>query len=54
MTTHHPDAEGPPVGRRLVLGMIGLGGAAIAAAPYLQRGLESFLGAASDKDPTGL
>lgn len=54
MTTHHPDAEGAPVGRRLVLGMIGLGGAALAAAPYLQRGLESFLGAASDNDPTGL
>ena len=54
MTTHHPDAEGAPVGRRLVLGMLGLGAAGIAAAPYLQRGLESFLGAASDKDPTGL
>ncbi|WP_420802537.1 molybdopterin-dependent oxidoreductase [Streptomyces cavernae] len=48
------DATGTPVGRRLVLGMLGLGAAGVAAAPVLQRGLESFLGAASDKDPTGL
>ncbi|WP_190082802.1 molybdopterin-dependent oxidoreductase [Streptomyces longisporoflavus] len=34
--------------------MLGLGIAGVAAAPPLQRGLESFLGAASDKDPTGL
>ncbi|MFG2498892.1 molybdopterin-dependent oxidoreductase [Streptomyces sp. NPDC048441] len=34
--------------------MIGLGVVGVAAAPPLQRGLESFLGAASDKDPTGL
>jgi DMSO/TMAO reductase YedYZ molybdopterin-dependent catalytic subunit len=54
VTTHHPDAEGAPVGRRLVLGMLGLGAAGVAGAPYLQRGLESLLGAASDKDPTGL
>lgn len=54
MTTEHPDAEGTPVGRRLVLGMLGLGAAGVAAAPYLQRGLEAFLSAASDKDPTGL
>jgi DMSO/TMAO reductase YedYZ molybdopterin-dependent catalytic subunit len=54
VTTRHPDAEGAPVGRRLVLGMLGLGAAGVAGAPYLQRGLESLLGAASDKDPTGL
>jgi DMSO/TMAO reductase YedYZ molybdopterin-dependent catalytic subunit len=34
--------------------MLGLGAASVAAAPSLQRGLESFLGAAADKDPTGL
>ncbi|MGH4030768.1 molybdopterin-dependent oxidoreductase [Actinomycetota bacterium Odt1-20B] len=34
--------------------MLGLGALGVAAAPPLQRGLESFLGAASDKDPTGL
>ncbi|GGV47813.1 hypothetical protein GCM10010277_40600 [Streptomyces longisporoflavus] len=59
MTTsppHRPEEDrgGAPVGRRLVLGMLGLGIAGVAAAPPLQRGLESFLGAASDKDPTGL
>ncbi|MEU0085500.1 molybdopterin-dependent oxidoreductase [Streptomyces sp. NPDC006274] len=34
--------------------MLGLGAAGVVAAPSLQRGLESFLGAAADKDPTGL
>ncbi|MFH8735046.1 MULTISPECIES: molybdopterin-dependent oxidoreductase [unclassified Streptomyces] len=34
--------------------MLGLGALGVAAAPTLQRGLESFLGNAADKDPTGL
>ncbi|MGW0776124.1 molybdopterin-dependent oxidoreductase [Streptomyces sp. NPDC054802] len=34
--------------------MLGLGAAGVVAAPALQRGLEGFLGAAADKDPTGL
>ncbi|SCF61005.1 Oxidoreductase molybdopterin binding domain-containing protein [Streptomyces sp. MnatMP-M17] len=42
------------MGRRLVLSMLGLGAAGLVAAPYLQRGLEAFLGSAADKDPTGL
>ncbi|MEU9801168.1 molybdopterin-dependent oxidoreductase [Streptomyces sp. NPDC051000] len=46
--------SGAPVGRRLVLGMLGLGAAGLVAAPHLQRGLEAALGAAADKDPTGL
>lgn len=54
MTTDHSDFEGTPVGRRLVLGMLGLGAGGLVAAPYVQRGIEAFLGAASDKDPTGL
>lgn len=54
MRDKHSDTEGSPVGRRLVLGMLGLGAVGVATAPYLQRGLESFLGAASDNDPTGL
>ncbi|MGW7054840.1 molybdopterin-dependent oxidoreductase [Streptomyces sp. NPDC054887] len=49
-----PDSGGAPVGRRLVLGMLGLGAAGLATAPYLQRGLEAFLGSAADRDPTGL
>ncbi len=43
-----------PVGRRLVLSMLGLGAAGLVAAPSLQRGLEAFLGSAADRDPTGL
>jgi hypothetical protein len=69
VTSHDGDAErtgpagpaerddgrtGTPLGRRLVLGMLGVGAASVAAAPQLQRGLESFLGSAADKDPTGL
>ncbi|MBT2530105.1 molybdopterin-dependent oxidoreductase [Streptomyces flavidovirens] len=34
--------------------MLGLGAAGLATAPYLQNGLDSFLGSAADKDPTGL
>ena len=34
--------------------MLGLGALGVVAAPTLQRGLESFLGGAADKDPTGL
>ncbi|WP_238698134.1 molybdopterin-dependent oxidoreductase [Streptomyces sp. E5N91] len=50
-----PGAEGgAPVGRRAMLGMLGAGAAALAAAPYLQRGWEGFLGAASQIDSTGL
>lgn len=37
-----------------MLGVLGLGAAGVAAAPVLQSGLESFLGAAAEKDPTGL
>ncbi|MFD3476056.1 molybdopterin-dependent oxidoreductase [Streptomyces sp. NPDC058695] len=48
------EERGAPVGRRLVLGMLGLGALGVAAAPTLQHGLESFLGSAADKDPTGL
>ncbi|GAA2237682.1 MULTISPECIES: molybdopterin-dependent oxidoreductase [Kitasatospora] len=42
--------EGPPVGRRVVLGMLGLGAAGVAAGPYLQRAVEGV----ASKDPTGL
>ncbi|WNI25659.1 molybdopterin-dependent oxidoreductase [Streptomyces sp. ITFR-16] len=49
-----PDGTGAPVGRRLVLTMLGLGAAGLVAAPVLQRAFESGLGAVADKDPTGL
>ncbi|GHB10990.1 molybdopterin-binding protein [Streptomyces tendae] len=48
------DADGAPVGRRALLGMLGLGAAGLVAAPYLQRGWEGVLGSASQLDPTGL
>ncbi|MFD7492901.1 molybdopterin-dependent oxidoreductase [Streptomyces sp. NPDC059832] len=54
MNSRPPDAEGTPVGRRLVLAVLGLGAAGVVAAPVLQRTLESGLGAVADKDPTGL
>src|SRR4051812_6653498 len=47
-------SDGPPVGRRAMLGMLGLGAAGLAGAPALQRGWDSFLAAASQDDPTGL
>ncbi|MEV5607489.1 molybdopterin-dependent oxidoreductase [Streptomyces sp. NPDC052225] len=37
-----------------MLGMLGAGAAGLAAAPYLQRGWESFLAAASQADPSGV
>ncbi|MFJ6793428.1 molybdopterin-dependent oxidoreductase [Streptomyces sp. NPDC091268] len=57
MSTGHPtdpDGRGAPLGRRLVLGMVGLGAAGLAAAPYLGRGVDAVLGAAAGTDPTGL
>ncbi|MFZ3495130.1 molybdopterin-dependent oxidoreductase [Streptomyces sp. 5.8] len=49
-----PDGRGAPVGRRLVLGTVGLGALGLVLAPRLQSGLDAVLGAAADKDPTGL
>ncbi|AWK07886.1 hypothetical protein DDQ41_01940 [Streptomyces spongiicola] len=49
-----PDAEGVPLGRRTVLAVLGLGAAGVAAAPWLQRGLEAVLGPVADTDPTKL
>jgi DMSO/TMAO reductase YedYZ molybdopterin-dependent catalytic subunit len=49
-----PEERGAPIGRRVLLGTLGLGALGVIAAPPLQRGLESFLAGASEKDPTGL
>jgi DMSO/TMAO reductase YedYZ molybdopterin-dependent catalytic subunit len=46
--------EGTPIGRRTVLGMLGIGAAGFASAPYLERGWEGLLAKASQNDPTGL
>ncbi|MEU7434981.1 molybdopterin-dependent oxidoreductase [Streptomyces sioyaensis] len=48
------DGRGAPVGRRVVLGMLAVGAAGVAAAPFLQRAYDRTLGAAAQKDPTGL
>ncbi|WP_353940350.1 molybdopterin-dependent oxidoreductase [Streptomyces sp. HUAS MG91] len=45
---------GPPVARRAMLATLAAGAAGIATAPYLQRGWEAVLGAASQADPTGV
>ncbi|MET9483051.1 molybdopterin-dependent oxidoreductase [Streptomyces sp. NPDC006638] len=54
MNHQQNEPAGTPVGRRVLLSTLGLGAAGLVAAPYLQRGLDSFLGAVSSQDPTGL
>jgi DMSO/TMAO reductase YedYZ molybdopterin-dependent catalytic subunit len=49
-----PEERGTPIGRRVLLGTLGLGALGVVTAPTLQNALEGFLGAAADKDPTGL
>ncbi|MFD5467375.1 molybdopterin-dependent oxidoreductase [Kitasatospora sp. NPDC127059] len=44
------EGRGTPVGRRVVLGLLGLGAAGVAAGPFLQR-VESGL---AERDPSGL
>jgi DMSO/TMAO reductase YedYZ molybdopterin-dependent catalytic subunit len=45
---------GQPIGRRVVLGLLGLGAAGVAAGPWISRGLGDVAGALSRHDPTGL
>ncbi|MDQ1686383.1 MAG: hypothetical protein QOC82_3120 [Frankiaceae bacterium] len=46
--------EGAPVGRRVVLGLLALGGASVAAGPWVSRLLGGVAGELSRHDPTGL
>jgi DMSO/TMAO reductase YedYZ molybdopterin-dependent catalytic subunit len=46
--------RGTPVGRRLVLGMLGLGAAGVAVGGTVQDKLDSVLASVTSKDPTGL
>ncbi len=54
LVNENAPTPGTPVGRRLVLGMIGLGAAGVAAGPVIQRALDSVLASVAQKDPTGL
>jgi len=55
-TTSQPRAaaDGAPVGRRVVLGLLALGAAGVAAGPTVSRLLGDLSGALSAHDPTGL
>lgn len=48
------DGVGAPVGRRVLLGTLGLGAAGVAAGPSPQRGLEDVLGSLPPQGPTGV
>ncbi len=52
--TTTPAADGSPVGRRVVLGLLGLGTATVAAGPWISRWLGTLSGDLSTHDPTGL
>lgn len=46
--------EGAPVGRRVVLGVLGLGALGVATGSYLENGFDDILASVSAKDPTGI
>lgn len=48
------ESKGVPIGRRVVLGMVGLGAAGVAGGSYVQDRLDGVLSAVAAKDPTGL
>jgi DMSO/TMAO reductase YedYZ molybdopterin-dependent catalytic subunit len=48
------EGRGAPVGRRVVLGMIGLGAVGVTAGSWVQDRMDGALAAVSSKDPTGL
>ena len=52
--TRNPPPDGAPVGRRVVLGLLGLGAAGVVSGRAIQSGLESALAPAELHDPTGL
>jgi DMSO/TMAO reductase YedYZ molybdopterin-dependent catalytic subunit len=49
-----PAQSGAPIGRRIVLGMLGLGAVGVVAGKSIQNGLTSFLSPIQRVDPTGL
>jgi DMSO/TMAO reductase YedYZ molybdopterin-dependent catalytic subunit len=48
------EEKGAPVGRRVMLGILGLGAAGVAVGGRLQGGLDTVLSEVSSKDPTGV
>jgi len=52
--TEDADRRGRPVGRRVVLGILGLGAVAVPAGARLQDVTDGLLATVSSKDPTGL
>ena len=55
MSLHEPArADGAPVGRRVVLGLLGLGALGIVGGARLQNGLSAALAPIETRDPTGL
>lgn len=48
------DREGAPVGRRVILGMLGLGAVGVVAGGWVSRIADGVFGAISRNDPTGL
>ncbi|HLM62805.1 MAG TPA: molybdopterin-dependent oxidoreductase [Acidimicrobiales bacterium] len=48
------DGQGAPIGRRIVLGMLGLGVAGVLVGDKVQAGIERALRPLSQNDPTGL
>jgi DMSO/TMAO reductase YedYZ molybdopterin-dependent catalytic subunit len=54
VTTLGPTEKGKPVGRRLVLGMLGLGAAGVVVGSRLQDFEENVVAPLQNRDPTGL
>jgi len=48
------EEKGAPVGRRVMLGVLGLGAVGVAVGSRLQGGLDTVLSEVSSKDPTGV
>lgn len=48
------NTKGTPIGRRVILGMVGLGAAGAAFGSRIQGGLDSALSTVAGKDPTGV
>jgi DMSO/TMAO reductase YedYZ molybdopterin-dependent catalytic subunit len=54
MAAESDEVSGKPVGRRLILGMLGLGAAGVVAGRQVSDGLAAVLGPIESNDPTGL